>query len=112
MSKSQLVLILLTVLLLSIGQILFKLSANDLDIRLLSSFFKFKLFFALSVYFLATILWLIVLRGISLNLAYPFASLGFVIVPVLSYFFIGEQITYNTFLGAIFIFIGIWISVL
>lgn len=112
MSKINILLILLVVLLMSLGQILFKMSANNIDIQTPSSLLSIKLFLGLFLYLSATILWMNVLRFTPLNIAYPLTSLAFIIVPILSYFLIGEQLTFNNFFGSVLIFIGVWISTL
>ena len=111
MSLNQIMLILLTVLLLSLGQVLLKLAAmsvKDIDI---SSLLQPKLILALCVYFIATVLWIAVLRHTPLRIAYPFVGLAFLIVPVLSWFWLDEQISLNTIVGGTAILIGVWISV-
>ena len=114
MSLYQLAFIFLTVLALSAGQILFKLAASSFEISvtgLINSLSNIKLIVALAVYFLATIMWLLVLKSTPLRVAYPFIALAFFIVPILSHFLIGENLNWNTFAGAILIAIGVWVSV-
>ena len=111
MSFNQIILILLTVVLLSVGQLLFKLAAMDMKNIDISSLFQPKLISALCVYGLATILWIAVLRHTPLRIAYPFVALAFLIVPVLSWFWMDEQISLNTIVGGTAILIGIWIAV-
>jgi len=114
MAATQLVFIILTVTALSVGQILFKLAATGFELSasgLINSLLNIKLVTALVVYFVATIMWLLVLKVTPLRLAYPFVALAFVIVPVLAHFFLGERINWNTFVGAAFIAFGVWISV-
>lgn len=113
MSLVQLAFILLTVLALSVGQILFKLAAGSIKFGaadLLGSMLNAKLFVALLVYFLATVMWLFVLKLTPLRVAYPFAALAFFIVPVLAHFFLGERLMWNTFAGAALIGVGVWVS--
>ena len=114
MSLLQISLTLLVVAALSVGQVLFKLAATDMSqvggitfANLLSG----KLVIALAVYGVATGLWLAVLRITPLRLAYPFAALAFLIVPLLSHFWVGEPLRLNTFIGAAIILAGVWISV-
>jgi drug/metabolite transporter (DMT)-like permease len=45
-----------------------------------------------------------------LYLAYPFVAMAFIIVPVLSHWLIGEPLKLNTFIGALIILFGVWIS--
>lgn len=106
--------ILLTVILLSIGQILFKMASNSLDFSftgLVSSLLNTRLIIAMFVYFLATMMWLFVLKETPLRSAYPFFALAFFIVPVLSHFLLNEALSWNIFVGAILIAIGVCVSV-
>lgn len=114
MSISQIVFTIFTVIALSIGQILFKLSSSDLEFSLsglINIFLSMKLIAALFVYFIATIMWLFVLRNTPLRLAYPFVALAFFIVPVLAHFLLGERVNWNTFAGAGLIAAGVLVSV-
>lgn len=111
MSFNQIMLILLTVMLLSVGQVLFKLAAMDMKNIDVSSLLQPKLILALFIYGIATVLWIAVLRHTPLRIAYPFVGLVFLIVPVLSWFWMDEQISLNTIVGGAAILIGVWIAV-
>lgn len=114
MSLLQLFLIILTVIALSVGQILFKIAAGSIDftfIGFLKCLLNIKLIIALIVYGLATIMWLYVLRTTPLRVAYPFISLAFLVVPILAHLLLKESISWSTFAGAILIGLGVWISV-
>ncbi len=110
MSFNQIMLILLTVLLISVGQVLFKLAAMDMKNIDISSLLQPKLILAFFVYTTATLLWVYILRHTPLRIAYPFVGLAFLIVPVLSWYWMDEQISLNTIVGGAAILIGIWIS--
>ena len=104
-------LILIAVVLLSIGQVLFKIAANSLsDIRI-ETLFNPVLLLALAIYGVATILWIISLRSVPLRLAYPFFGLAFVCVPLMAHLVLSEPLKWSTFIGAAFILVGVWISV-
>lgn len=114
MTSTRILLILFTVLLLSAGQILFKMAAKDIVLTasgILPSLISIKLAIALFVYFIATLLWLIVLKDTSLRVAYPFAALAFFFVPAMAYFALGETTSWNTYFGAFIIAIGVIFSV-
>ena len=114
MTIFQLTLILFTVFLLSAGQILFKLASSDIVLTpagLVPSLLSLKLIVAFLVYSVATILWLIALKDISLRLAYPFVAMAFFIVPTLAHFLLGETLNWNTFVGAGIIALGVIVSV-
>lgn len=114
MNVYQIILITITMFALSVGQVLFKLAAIDMDTKNLAPWLIFlntKLIIALVVYAAATAAWIAVLRITPLRLAYPFAALAFIIVPLLSYYFIGEPLKLNTVIGAAIIFLGVLVSV-
>ena len=96
---------------LSLGQLLFKLAAMDMKNIDISSLLQPKFILALCVYGVATIFWIAVLRHTPLRIAYPFMGLAFLIVPVLSWFWMDEQISLNTIVGGTVILLGIWIAV-
>lgn len=115
MSWLQLGLTVLTVLALSVGQVLFKLAAANLEFSasgLLKSLFNPKLLLALVIYAIATAMWLVVLKMTPLRIAYPFIAMAFIFVPILSYYILGEQLHWSTFAGAALIFAGVCISVI
>ena len=111
MSFNHVILTLLTVVLISVGQVLFKLAAMDIKNINFLSIFQPKLILALCIYVIATGLWIAVLRYTPLKIAYPFMGLVFLFVPILSWFFLDEQISINTIVGGLAILIGIWIAV-
>lgn len=114
MSVAQLILILVTVIAISVGQVLFKVAAGKLSFTLdgfFSSLFTPGLIAALFVYFVATVLWIIVLKQTPLRIAYPFVALAFVLVPMLAHWLLDEGLSWNTFAGAALITLGVWVSV-
>lgn len=113
MSIAQFFLIVFTVLLLSVGQILFKIASTDIKLSLtdlIPSLVSTRLLIALLVYFFATILWLIALKDLPLRTAYPFAALAFFIVPILAHFLLNEPLPWNTYVGAAIIALGVIVS--
>ena len=58
-----------------------------------------------------SVLWLLVLRKVPLNLAYPFVALAFIFVPVLGHYLLGEPLRLQSLLGAALIGLGVWVSV-
>jgi undecaprenyl phosphate-alpha-L-ara4N flippase subunit ArnE len=105
---------LLTVFMLSFGQVLFKIASERFNFSEKNGFISFLfnpyLITALIVYMLATFLWIFVLRDVPLRTAYPFASLAFIMVPLFAYYFLGEALTINNFIGGFVIIIGVYIS--
>lgn len=102
------------ILVLASGQILFKLAASHVDFRiarLLPSLCSPLIIFTLVIYGFATILWLAVLKTTPLSIAYSFTALGFFLVPILARIFLREELHVSTFVGALFIVTGVFITV-
>lgn len=116
MTLRQVLFTLLTVLMLSIGQVLFKYASGKIDIdgkgMLVGILISPAFLIAIVVYGVATLSWLLVLRSSPLRLAYPFAAVAFILVPVLASIFLGEELRLNTFIGAAIIIFGVYISIL
>jgi drug/metabolite transporter (DMT)-like permease len=97
----------------AIGQVLFKLSANFFQQT--GSFFSPKpaitLVVALALYGITTIVWIWVLQKVELGKVYPLMALAFVLVPLGSYWFLGERFQPQYFFGVTLIVIGIIIAV-
>jgi drug/metabolite transporter (DMT)-like permease len=116
MSLRGLLLVLACVVLLAVGQLLFKFAALQWRVdgwtwssarNLLSP----TLMLAMLLYALATVMWVYALRTVPLTVAFPIYALTFIIVPVLAYFFAGEPLTLKTLAGAAVIMLGVLISV-
>ena len=60
---------------------------------------------------IATLLWIWFLRLLPLNKAYPIMALAFVIVPLMSFCMLGEKLELNVLVGAVIIFVGVYISI-
>lgn len=66
---------------------------------------------ALFAAFLASASWLVVLTQLELSVAYPFTSLAFVLVLILSAIFFGEAFTLTKVVGTLIILIGLFVIV-
>lgn len=95
------------------GQIMFKLSASSLQRA--GTFFDMKTLLilgsAFALYGLTTIAWVWVLQKIDLGKAYPLMAMAFVLVPIGSYFVLGERFQTQYFIGVLFIMFGIVLAV-
>lgn len=104
---------LICVLGIAIGQILFKLSA--ISLKTTGSLFNLStlsiILSAFALYGFTTIAWIWVLQKIELGKAYPLMALAFAIVPIGSYFFLGEKFTHQYFFGVVLIMLGIVIAI-
>jgi undecaprenyl phosphate-alpha-L-ara4N flippase subunit ArnE len=112
----QLLFVLFTIFILSAGQILFKVASVKLDLSykglITGLLFNPTLILAVAIYTVATVFWLFILKSMPLNVAYPFTALGFFIVPLLSYYFLGEPLRWTSFAGAGVIMLGVYVSTL
>lgn len=112
MPSGQLFALVAFALLLAAGQILFKraaigvpsiATAGGLTGLLLAPSF----WLALLLYGSATLLWLRILHVVPLSRAYPFAALGFVLVPAAGLLLFGEKLSRNYLVGMLLILGGI-----
>ena len=106
----NLLLILSTIVLLSLGQVLFKSASSQLVVQQPMSWLSLPLLGALVIYALATLLWLLVLSRVPLSFAFPFYGLAFLLVPVLATVVLGEALRWQVLLGGAVILCGIAIT--
>jgi drug/metabolite transporter (DMT)-like permease len=96
---------------LAVGQLLFKLAADDVKSRLavskIDAVLSGWLVSAVLLYACSTVLWLWILSQVSLSKAYPFALMGAALVPLMAYAFLHEHISPTYILGAILVVSGI-----
>ncbi len=100
------------ILLLSAGQVLFKLSAQttpalDSLAALRSLALNPWLWAALLVYALGTVVWILILQRLPLSLAYPFVSAVFVIVPLAGAWLFHEPLNLRYLAGLALIMVGV-----
>ncbi|NGO51262.1 EamA family transporter [Allomesorhizobium camelthorni] len=100
-----------TPLLISAGQILFKLTsarAGGTDAAgLLAVLVDPYLIAAFAIYGIGTIVWVYVLKSVPLTVAYPFMALTFCAVPLLAWFLLGETLSLRYAIGAGLIIAGL-----
>ncbi len=100
-----------TPLLISSGQVLFKLVSARMPAVNAGAFKSVLIdpYFigAMTVYAVATFSWILVLRSVPLAAAYSFTALGFLFVPILSFALFGEALTLRYFIGAFLIMAGL-----
>lgn len=111
--------IFLTIILTVYGQIVLKWRLNQLDA--LPELFTAKLAFLLKAVFdpyifssffsafLASLAWMAALKEFELSKAYPFMSLSFVFVMVLSYWLFKESVSTQKIIGSVLIVAGIYL---
>ncbi len=113
MDKWKLAQTLASVLGISMGQLLLKMAAMNLrnpDVLgfwLAGQRINAYLMGGLAVLGLSTLLWVWVLRGIPLSIAYPFMALAFIFVPILSFYLLGEPLGWRQVAGGLIIVLGV-----
>jgi len=109
LNYQSLTFIFLSVVFVSVGQILFKYVAsiinNGFDIYSPNVLIAGIVAFITSG--IGTLIWIYVIRDIELNHAYPFMALSFVFVPILSFLFFNETLSREYFFGILLIMLGI-----
>ncbi|MEP7276474.1 MAG: EamA family transporter [Betaproteobacteria bacterium] len=103
------------VLLLAVGQLLFRVAAQQWHVEGWSlatarSFLSPTMLAALAIYGAATVLWVLVLRTTPLTLAYSLFALAFVVTPLMAHFVLGEPMGARTLIGAVIIVVGVVIA--
>lgn len=109
MSKLLVIYTLLCVLAISIGQLLFKKAATAMPATLtLSAVLQNGwLLASLALYGVTTLAWVWILRSAPLHLVYPFMGLAFLIVPTLTWLFLGEPLHWRSLAGGVLIMAGV-----
>jgi drug/metabolite transporter (DMT)-like permease len=106
--------LIICVMAISLGQILFKLSANAM--KQSSSFipilFDPVFIAAIALYGITTLGWVWCLQEVPLSHAYLFMSLAFVLVPLMGFFIFQEELGFRYILSASLIILGIMCSVI
>jgi drug/metabolite transporter (DMT)-like permease len=97
----------------SVGQLLLKMAAVNLANANATGFWfmglRINAFLFCGIFVLgaSTLLWIWVLRAMPLSVAYPIMALAFVIVPVLSFYLLGEPLTWRLMAGSALIGLGL-----
>jgi|LakMenEpi03Aug12_release.lakeMendotaPanAssembly.Ray.scaffolds.fasta_scaffold1199863_1 multidrug transporter EmrE-like cation transporter len=100
--------VILSVVLNAIAQLAMKFaSQKELSVRQILG--NIPLIYAAALYIVSILFWLKGLSGISLSRAYPYQSLGYILVFGLSYYFLNERFSFVQILGLIVICSGILI---
>ena len=99
--------------LIATGQLLFKRTAQGVaNVHGAPAIVRHILFdpwfiAALTIYMVATFLWIFALREVPLSKAYPFMALAFVLVPLGAVVFYGETLRAPYFIGLLLVVAGI-----
>jgi len=108
--------ILLGVTLAALGQVSWKLGMNLMGpvtsfspSNLISILLQPYIVLGLIMYGLSTVFWLIALSRMELSFVYPFISLTYILVLVLSYLVLKESIGLNKIAGTALIILGLFL---
>ena len=108
----------LTIVIASVGQIILKFgidkSLNSHNLKSINNFLDFYLIFSaplvllgLIFYGLSAFLWIVVLSELDLSIAYPILGLTYILVLLLSLFFLGESLSILKVTGTLFVLFGV-----
>ena len=108
---NTIMIILISVIFAAIGQVAWKFGMNQIGTLSLSSLVSALLnpfvLLGFVMYGLSTIFWLIALSKKDLSFVYPFISLTYVLVLLLSSMLLKESIGINKFIGTLIIITGL-----
>ena len=100
--------------LIAVGQVLFKLASRSVGEAEAAGIAGLALnpflISALALYGTGTVLWLFVLKRVPLTQAYPFMALSFCLVPLLSYVWLGEALSWRYGAGLTLIIAGLLVT--
>jgi len=91
----------------ALAQVLMKIGTTKIQLNLIAIVTNCYIIAGLSLYAISAVLWIFAISKVQLSMAYPMVSLGYIIVFVLSYFFLGESISLLRVLGLFTIIIGV-----
>lgn len=80
--------------------------------KLFTILFNRYVFTGLILYSVASLLWFVVLSKADLSFAYPLLSLGYILLAILSWYFLGETLTIYRISGIILVTIGVFLILL
>lgn len=98
-----------------LGQVLLKTGVNKIGVlsanfaSILKAFTTPLVLGGLFAYFIGSIFWILALSHKDLSYAYPMLSLGYLIIVLISWFILDEQISLIRIAGVIFISIGLFL---
>jgi multidrug transporter EmrE-like cation transporter len=111
-NKTNILLLICFTIIMSAGQLLFKLAADRSEaisnvpslLRLGTSGYFLG---ALVLYGIATILWILILQQVPISRAYPFAAVAFAVIPAAGVVLFGETVSWQYLMGAALVICGI-----
>ena len=115
--SAAILLVLLSVIIVNIGQLLLKHGLNTLGeislnvniiLSLFNAVFNPFVFFGIIFFVASSFFWLLALSKAELSYAFPILSLGYVLVSVLSWLFFNEVLSVLRILGLGVIVVGVY----
>ncbi len=110
-ARLDLIFLITVPVMISFGQFLFKMAGRNLSGNfgrdLLAIAFDPYFIGAMALYGTASFLWVIALTRTDISKAYPFMASGFIIVPLLGWWLLKEQLSAGYVIGAGLIVAGI-----
>jgi len=110
MSLFQILLLVSVAIMMSIGQVLLKITAGRIQAQSVWSLrFLLDWYFilALVIYGAAAVFWIFALRNTELSRAHPFIIITFVFTPLLAWWFLGEQLSATYGIGLCLVCAGL-----
>ncbi len=109
------IIIIAVVSILAVGQLMFKtvgVRMGDKGFMALTTDHTALAIFigSLALYGIATIGWIWALRQVPLSTAYLFMSLGFIFVPIMSHYVLGEPLSFRIAISSALIICGILVA--
>jgi len=106
--KYTVALVILTTIFTAVGQLLLKLGANNLRLSFPSLITNYPLLGGLAIYLVGGVVMIFALKQADLSVIYPFFSLSFIWVALISVFILGETIVLAHALGIAVIISGVY----
>lgn len=101
------VLILCSVVLSGLAQVFMKMGTMKIQMNFLNIITNVHILSGFAFYALSAVIWIYAISKIPISIAYPMASLGYVIVFILSYFVLNESISGVRIMGLLIIIFGV-----
>jgi drug/metabolite transporter (DMT)-like permease len=116
-SLTDIVLLVIDILMVVAGQFLIKHGVNqvgrfgDMGVAkfLLGALTNVHVITGIGLYALSAIVWLALLSRVELSVAYPMLSLGYVLIVLVAWVFLGEPMTVWKAMGVVLIALGVWL---
>ncbi|MEN1989113.1 SMR family transporter [Paenibacillus hubeiensis] len=97
----------ISIILSAAGQVLMKLGAMKLQLTIPGVLSNINIVLGIGMYGLSAIFWVLSLTKLELSVAYPMVAAGYLLVFILSYFFLGESFNLQKVIGLCIIITGV-----